>query len=83
MLELPKHISDKLQAKKTSLGDSPALPPSDEFINKLLSTYYEEISKPMDGKSVGEIVRELNETVVECQKEEQKKRKGCSTHLLV
>ena len=74
MFELPKHISDNLDAKKTSLGDSPALPPSDEFVKKLLSSYYEEISGTMEGKSVGEIVKELNEAVVECQNEEHKNR---------
>lgn len=74
MFELPKHISDSLETKKTSLGDSPALPPSDEFVKKLVSSYYEEISKEMDGKSVGEVVKELNEAVVECQNEEHKNR---------
>lgn len=72
MVELPKHIIDKIRSKKTSLGDSPALPPSDEYIEKLLSSYYEEVSQSINGKSVDEIIKELNETVVECQKEEKK-----------
>lgn len=72
MSELPKHISNNLRARETSLGDSPALPPSDGYMEKLLTDYYNEIKKPVEGKSVSEVVKELNETVTECQNEEQK-----------
>ena len=74
MFELPEHITNALQSKKTSLGDSPALPPNEELVEHILSSYYSEISKDIDGKSLDEIVKELNSTVVECQNEERKNR---------
>lgn len=74
MKELPQHISDALSAKKTSLGDSPALPPSDDYIKRMLSTYFDEISKEFEGRNTNDVVKELNTTVVECQNEERKCR---------
>lgn len=74
MLELPEHITKALEAKKTSLGDSPAFPPSNDFMEGLLSWYYKFVCKGVENKTTDEIVDELNETVVKCQNEERKNR---------
>lgn len=74
MKELPKHIVDTLLSKKTSLGDSPALPPSDEFMQKMILSYYDEIAQDFEGKSITEVSNELNKLVKECQDEERKNR---------
>lgn len=74
MRELPEHIATALVSKKTSLGDSPAFPPSNDFIKGLISSYYNELSESVEDKTTDAIVKELNETIVECQNEERKNR---------
>lgn len=71
MNSLPEHIKEALLSKKTSLGDCPALPPS-ETMEKLVSSYFNTID--IDGKSTNEIAGELNELVSKCQNEERKNR---------
>ncbi len=71
MAELPKHIIDSITSGNTSLGDNPAFPPSEKFIEKLVGKYYNSVSEKIEGESKEEIVRMLNKLVSECQKKER------------
>lgn len=71
MAELPKHIIDSITSGNTSLGDNPAFPPSEKFIEKLVGKYYNSVSEKIEGESKEEVVRMLNKLVSECQKNER------------
>lgn len=74
MLELPQHIKKGISSKTTSLGDNSALPPSTEYMEKILGKYYCELTQEFEGKSVNELIKELNDLVTESQNEERKNR---------
>lgn len=67
---LPKHILKAAEKNKTSIGDNPCLPPEEEtnFIVKLLSEYYDEISSRIKTDNIDELKNELNELILKCKK---------------
>ena len=69
-MQLPKHILKELASNKTSLGEHPSFPPEDEekFSIKLISKYFDIISKDYQNIDELELKNELGKLIVECKK---------------
>lgn len=77
-MELPKYIIQATEENKTSIGDNPCLPPEEEnkFLTNLLIKYFDEISKPFEGRTVEELMGELNLLLTKTKKFEMSKEES-------
>jgi hypothetical protein len=74
MSKLPEHIVDSIESKNTSLGDNPALPKGNNFLKKIVTSYFDHISGNFNEANVNSSVKELNDLVLKCREEERKCR---------
>lgn len=77
-MELPKHIIKATETNKTSIGNNPCLPPEEEttFITNLLSLYFDDLSKPFEGKTEEELSNELISLLTKTKKMEKNNTEG-------
>jgi hypothetical protein len=79
MAKLPKFIYDKVISNKTTLGDNPCVPKTEEYdefpyLYSLLKERYDEVSSNFYSDNIEEIENELQIIITETIKEESKVR---------
>jgi hypothetical protein len=74
-ITIPEHILNAINSNKTSLGEHPSFPPKPtqkEYIVNLVGAKYTKLKEYIDGKDINEVIKELNDIVLRCIKEERK-----------
>lgn len=78
-ITIPEHILNAINSNKTSLGEHPSFPPKPtqtQYIADLVGAKYTKLKEYINGKDINEVIKELNDAVLKCVKEEKKCNDG-------